>query len=95
MNSFLAEKPVYKKHDLVKDGNIFYVKFDLIICRNVIIYFNYELQNKVFEIFYNNLYNNGYLWLGMHESILGPYASKLEKSGHFYQKKENPFYPTP
>jgi chemotaxis protein methyltransferase CheR len=94
MAPFLSEKPVYKKHDLVKDNNIFYVKFDLIICRNVIIYFNYDLQNKVFDLFYNNLYNNGYLWLGMHESILGPFASKFEKTGHFYQKRENLFYPT-
>ncbi len=89
MNQFLLDKPVFKKHDLVKDGNIFYVKFDLILCRNVIIYFNYELQNKVFELFYNNLYPNAYQLLGMHESILGPYSSRFDKMGHFYQKKEN------
>lgn len=88
MNPFLLEKPVFKKHDLVKDSNLFYVKFDLILCRNVIIYFNYELQNKVFELFYNNLYPNSYLILGMHESILGPYSSRFEKNGHFYLKKE-------
>jgi len=92
MNPFLVEKPIYKKHDLVSDPNIFYVKFDLILCRNVIIYFGYELQNKVFDLFYNNLYNNGYLWLGMHESILGPFASRFEKTGNFYQKKEQLFY---
>jgi chemotaxis protein methyltransferase CheR len=91
MLPFLTEKPVFKKLDLVKDANIFYVKFDIIICRNVIIYFNYELQNKIFELFHNNLYGNGYLWLGMHESILGPHASKFEKIGHLYQKKENLF----
>lgn len=88
MNSFLTEKPILRKHDLVKDGNIFYVKFDLILCRNVIIYFNYELQNKVFDLFYNCLYPNGYLLLGMHESILGPFASKFDKHGQLYQKKE-------
>lgn len=88
MNPFLLEKPVFKKHDLVKDSNLFYVKFDLILCRNVIIYFNYELQNKVFELFYNNLYPNSYLILGMHESILGPYSSRFEKNGHFYLKRE-------
>lgn len=92
MNQFLVDKPTFKKHDLVHDGNIFYVKFDLIVCRNVIIYFNYDLQNKIFDLFYNNLYNNGFLWLGMHESILGPFASKFEKFGHFYQKKENLFF---
>jgi len=91
MNPFLTDKVTFKKHDLVKEGNIFYIKFDLIICRNVIIYFNYDLQNKIFDFFYNNLYPNGYLWLGMHESIMGTYASKFEKSGHFYLKKEHPF----
>lgn len=88
MNQFLLDKPIFKKHDLVKDNNIFYVKFDLILCRNVIIYFNYELQNKVFDLFYNNLYPNGYLLLGMHESILGPFSSRFDKVGQFYQKKE-------
>jgi Methylase of chemotaxis methyl-accepting proteins len=91
MAPLLTEKPIFKKHDLVKEPNPFYVKFDLIICRNVIIYFNYELQNKIFDLFYNNLYPNGYLWLGMHESMMGPYTSKFEKTGHFYQKKENLF----
>ena len=91
MLPFLSEKPLFKKHDLVKDGNPFYVKFDLIICRNVIIYFNYDLQNKVFDLFHSNLYPNAYLWLGMHESMMGPFASKFEKIGHFYQKKENAF----
>jgi chemotaxis protein methyltransferase CheR len=31
MNDFLREKPIYKKHDLVKEGNTLYVKFDLIL----------------------------------------------------------------
>lgn len=93
IHPFLIDKPVFKKQDLVKEGNPFFVKFDLIICRNVIIYFNYDLQNKIFDLFYNNLYPNGYLWLGMHESIMGPFASKFEKVGHFYQKKENLFSP--
>ena len=94
MQPFLLEKPTFKKHDLVNDGNIFYVKFDLIVCRNVIIYFNYDLQNKIFDLFYNNLYNHGFLWLGMHESILGPFATKFDKFGHFYEKKENLFFST-
>jgi chemotaxis protein methyltransferase CheR len=88
MNQFLLEKPVFKKQDLVSEGNVFYVKFDIILCRNVIIYFNYDLQNKIFNLFYNNLYNNGWLLLGMHETILGPSASKFEKNGQFYLKED-------
>lgn len=86
MNDFLRGKPVYKKHDLVVDNNTFYVKFDLILCRNVIIYFNYDLQNRVFDLFHQNLYESGCLVLGLHETILGPYASRFQKKGHAYYK---------
>ena len=87
MKKFLTEKPIFRKHDLVKDGNLFFAKFDLILCRNVIIYFNYSLQNKVFDLFHSNLYPKGVLLLGMHETILGPWASKFEKLGQSYIKK--------
>ena len=40
MNQSLCSKPVYKKLDLAQDPNLFLAKFDLIVCRNVIIYFN-------------------------------------------------------
>jgi chemotaxis protein methyltransferase CheR len=87
MKKFLREMPTFKKHDLVKDINLFYVKHDIILCRNVIIYFNYDLQNRVFDLFYNNLYSKGCLIVGLHETILGPYASKFEKRGQGYLKK--------
>lgn len=87
MKKFLTEKPIFRKHDLVKDGNLFFAKFDLILCRNVIIYFNYSLQNKVFDLFHTNLYTKGVLLLGMHETILGPWAAKFEKMGQAYIKK--------
>ncbi|MBR7067022.1 MAG: hypothetical protein IKI28_01720 [Bacteroidales bacterium] len=87
MKQFMVDKPIFRKHDLVTEGNIFYSKFDIILCRNVIIYFNYALQNKVFELFHSNLYPKGGLVLGMHESILGPWANKFERLGHAYVKK--------
>ncbi len=87
MKKFLRDKPVYRKHDLVNDGNIFYSKFDIILCRNVIIYFNNKLQNSVIELFSNNLYRNGYLVLGAHESILGPVSNNFERTKGLYKKK--------
>lgn len=86
MNDFLRNKPTYRKHDLVRDGNLMYVKFDIIFCRNVIIYFNYNLQSKVFDLFHRNLYDNGALILGMHETILGSYSVKYQKKGHVYYR---------
>lgn len=84
MQDFLKKKAVYTKIDLVKDKNLFNLKFDLIICRNVIIYFNYELQNRVLKMFHDYLQPNGCLMLGMHESIIGPFSNIFKKDGHFY-----------
>jgi len=88
MKQFLREKIVFRKHDLVNDGNIFYSKFDIIFCRNVIIYFNNELQNRAIDLYSNSLYRDGYLILGAHESILGPVANNFEKTKGFYKKKQ-------
>jgi chemotaxis protein methyltransferase CheR len=87
MKKFLRDKTVFRKHDLVNDKNIFYSKFDIIFCRNVIIYFNNNLQNKVLELFSNNLYRDGYLVLGAHESILGPVSNSFERTKGVYKKK--------
>jgi len=88
MKQFLREKVVFRKHDLVKDGNIFYSKFDLILCRNVIIYFNNKLQNRVIELFNSSLYRDGHLVLGAHESILGSVANNFDRTKGFYRKKQ-------
>ena len=86
MHDFLRDKPIYRKHDLVKGNQLYLAKFDLILCRNVIIYFKYDLQSQVFTLLYDHLYTNGYLLFGMHESMLGEMASKFEKKGNFYKK---------
>jgi len=87
MHSFLTEKPIYKKHDLVKDPNVFQVKFDIIFCRNVMIYFNFNLQNKVVKLFYDNLFDGGHLILGKQESIRGSIALNFEKFTQVFIKK--------
>ncbi len=86
MSDLLTQKPVYKKLDLVKDPNLFLVKFDLIVCRNVIIYFNNELQNRVFDLFHKNLNEQGTLILGVHESIMGASSKKFIRKDPFYFK---------
>jgi chemotaxis protein methyltransferase CheR len=88
MKESLRHKPVYKKLDLVKGSNLFLVNFDLIVCRNVIIYFNTELQNRVFELFHKNLNAQGALLLGVHESIMGNYAKKFIRKDPLYYKAE-------
>ena len=87
INEFLRKKPIFRQHDLVHGGNLYFAKFDLILCRNVIIYFKYSLQNKVFKLFHDHLYTNGHLVLGMHETMLGDITSKFEKKGQAYRKR--------
>ena len=87
INPELLSRPEFKKMDLVTEGNPFPFKYDLIICRNVIIYFNYSLQNKVFRLFYENLNPGGCLVLGAHETILGPFAGFFEKKKQVFIKK--------
>jgi chemotaxis protein methyltransferase CheR len=88
MKEYLRQKPVYKKQDLVKDPNLFLVNFDLIVCRNVIIYFNTDLQNRVFELFHQCLKQGGALLLGVHESILGVCSKRFIRKDPFYYKAQ-------
>ena len=64
----LLNKVTYMRHDLVT-GDVF-GRFDLILCRNVMIYFNQELQNEVLKKFHESLLPNGYLSIGSKESLI-------------------------
>lgn len=88
VKSFLIEKPDFVKQNIIKDGNIFGMKFDLIMCRNVLIYFDHDLQNKIFQFFYDNLSEDGVLVIGKHESILSPIQRKFERFDSIYIKKK-------
>jgi len=87
VRSNLLNKVQYKKHDLTALTNPFAVKYNLIFCRNVLIYFNHNLQNKIFKLFYDSLFTGGALIVGKHEGILGDIANKFEKKGTIYIKK--------
>jgi chemotaxis protein methyltransferase CheR len=87
IKDFLRNKAVFRHHDIVKRENIYYKKFDIIMCRNVLIYFNLRLQAKMLRFFYENLKFPGYLVLGYHESILGNEANFYHKKHFYYTKK--------
>jgi chemotaxis protein methyltransferase CheR len=63
----LLKNVSFRKYDLVT-GEVFN-KFDLILCRNVMIYFNQTLQNEVLKKFHSSLFKYGYLAIGSKESI--------------------------
>jgi chemotaxis protein methyltransferase CheR len=83
---FLREKVDVRQHDLVQEKSPFYNKFDVIFCRNVLIYFNAALQSKVYQMFHNQLFPKGCMILGNHESLTGFFKTKFKKSGPLYVK---------
>lgn len=68
MNKGLKENILFAPHNLTMDKS--FNEFQLIICRNVLIYFNQSLQNKIFNLFYESLCPFGFLGLGNKESLL-------------------------
>ncbi|MGQ3089143.1 CheR family methyltransferase, partial [Flavobacterium sp.] len=63
----LSEKMVFSQHNLVSDRS--FNEFDLILCRNVLIYFDKDLQEKALQLFDESLSNLAYLALGTKETI--------------------------
>lgn len=63
----LIENVEFRCHNLVQDGPI--SEFDLILCRNVLIYFNFELQEKVIQTFNKSMPVGSFLGIGSKESI--------------------------
>jgi len=76
----------FKRHDLVKDKLNNYQKFDVIFCRNVLIYFNASLQARILKRFYDQLTNGGMLILGNHEGLTGFFKTKFIKNGPVFIK---------
>ena len=67
MDSSLKKNIIFADHDLVTDQ--VFSEMQIIICRNVLIYFNQSLQDRVFRLFSNSLDYGGYLCLGSKESM--------------------------
>jgi chemotaxis protein methyltransferase CheR len=66
---------VFADHNLVTDG--VFGEMHMVVCRNVLIYFNRKLQNKVFKLFSDSLVPGGFLCLGSKESIVSIENDKL------------------
>lgn len=63
----LSGKMVFSQHNLVSDSS--FNEFDLILCRNVLIYFDKDLQERALKLFDDSLAKLGYLALGTKETI--------------------------
>jgi chemotaxis protein methyltransferase CheR len=75
----------FRKHNLLKDK--YNDNYDLIICRNVMIYFTEEAKAEIYQKFTDSLTSNGVLFVGSTEQIIMPQRYKLESLKTFFYKK--------
>jgi chemotaxis protein methyltransferase CheR len=92
MENSLKKNIVWANHNLVTDS--VFAEVHLILCRNVLIYFNKELQNHAQRLFFDSLINGGVLCLGSKESLLFSDVSDsytdIEKKQKIFKKKYSP-----
>ncbi|ESU29000.1 chemotaxis protein methyltransferase CheR [Flavobacterium limnosediminis JC2902] len=88
VNSDLKKNILFTRHNLVTDG--VFKECQLVLCRNVLIYFNEDLQDKVLNLLYDSLPINGFLALGSKESLrfssVGDKFMEIDKTERIYKK---------
>jgi chemotaxis protein methyltransferase CheR len=67
IRSSLKENIIFSQHNLAIDGS--FNEFNVILCRNVLIYFNQSLQERVHKLLYESISRFGILGLGRQESL--------------------------
>lgn len=75
----------FKQHDLISD--MYESNLDVIVCRNVVIYFKNETKDKIFKRFSSSLKSGGLLFIGATESIYNYKEFGLEKVTTFIYRK--------
>lgn len=89
-------RPIEELSNNIKFGTLnlmqspypFQYKFDIIFCRNVLIYFDQNTSEKVINEMAKNLSDGGYLFLGHSESLSGKTTAALERVGPAMYKKK-------
>ncbi|MEG0641750.1 MAG: protein-glutamate O-methyltransferase CheR [Clostridium sp.] len=81
----IKKRVTFKRHDLILDR--YESGFDLIVCRNVVIYFTQDAKRKIYEKFYAALNPGGLLFVGATESIYNYREIGFEKAATFIYKK--------
>ncbi|QSS98464.1 protein-glutamate O-methyltransferase CheR [Pontibacillus sp. ALD_SL1] len=75
----------FKKHNLLSDR--YESNFDLIICRNVLIYFTEPAKNEVYKQFSHSLNKGGVLFVGSTEQIFNAHNYQFDIADTFFYKK--------
>jgi chemotaxis protein methyltransferase CheR len=88
LEDHLKKNIVFSVHNLTTDGS--FNEFNLIVCRNVLIYFDRELQEKVLGLFFRSLRIFGFLALGSKESLFlsrySPFFEEVDRAQKIYRK---------
>lgn len=85
----VKEMVIFKKHNLVKDPPM-PISFDIIFCRNTLIYFDKESQKKALSVIHKSLKPEGFLFLGHAETLIGFYDmfEPIKSYDAFYYRKK-------
>jgi chemotaxis protein methyltransferase CheR len=76
----------FKEHNLLKDP--YPVDYDIILCRNVVIYFTDEAKDEIYRKFFKTLKNKGVLFIGNTEQITNYKDIGFTRLSSFYFEKE-------
>ncbi len=88
IKSYLKNHILFFNHNLTTDGII--NEFNLVICKNVFIYFNTDLKQKVLNLFLDSLKTKGFLILGENEYLNKGFEKTLKNyipNSKIYQKR--------
>lgn len=85
INDELKKRVRFIRHDLIMDR--YESNFDLIVCRNVVIYFTQETKNEIYKKFYNAMKPGALLFVGATESIFNYRELGFEKASTFIYRK--------
>ncbi|EYE88769.1 chemotaxis protein CheR [Fervidicella metallireducens AeB] len=81
----IKDRVTFKRHDLILDK--YETGFDLIVCRNVVIYFTQETKNEIYKKFYQAMKPGALLFVGATESIYNYRELGFEKASTFIYRK--------
>ncbi len=83
----IRQMVMFSRHDITNDPP--FVRLDLISCRNLLIYFDNELQREAIRTFHYSLLESGYLLLGKSENIsqLNDLFERLDKGTKIFKRK--------
>lgn len=84
---FIRNRVSFRPINLMKEEYNLNRQFDIIFCRNVLIYFNKENQSAVIGRLVNHLTNGGYLFLGHSESLAGLRRELVSVGASIYRKE--------